>query len=99
MFTYDTVTEAVQELRKRGFTEDLNLTEHCLMCRNTELQPHQFEIKEVYRFEGDTDPGDEAVVYGIEAVNGLKGILVNGYGYQSEPVSDAIAKKLNISAH
>ncbi|HYK55265.1 MAG TPA: hypothetical protein VEV15_02230, partial [Flavisolibacter sp.] len=58
-----------------------------------------FEIKEVVRFEGNSDPGDEAIVYGIESNNGMKGVLVNGYGYSSEPIGEAIARKLSIDAH
>ena len=51
------------------------------------------------RFEGDSDPGDEAVVYGIESKSGIKGILVNGYGYSSDSMSDDIARKLTLHAH
>jgi hypothetical protein len=30
---------------------------------------------EVYRFEGDSDPGDEAVVYAIESTKAIKAFL------------------------
>ncbi|MBL0155025.1 MAG: hypothetical protein IPP93_16720 [Chitinophagaceae bacterium] len=49
-----------------------------------------------YRFEGNTDPSDEAIVYAIESQNGLKGILVNGCGISSEAMSAEIAEKLSI---
>lgn len=96
MHVYDTVSEAVKGLKSRGFTEDFNLKENCIICNHTEFKAEDFEITEVYRFEGNTDPGDEAVVYGIESHNGLKGVLVNAYGYQSETMSNEIAKKLSI---
>ncbi len=96
MHTYETVTEAVAGLKKRGFTEDFNLEENCLICNAQKFNADEFEISEVYRFEGNSDPGDEAVVYGIESVNGIKGVLVNSYGYQSEPISDEIARKLKL---
>ncbi len=96
MHQYDTVTSAINGLRERGFTEDFNLQENCLICNAQKFNPVEFAIKEVYRFEGDSDPGDEAVVYGIESNNGMKGVLVNGYGYQSETMSDRIAKKLRM---
>jgi hypothetical protein len=99
MYQYDSVAHAISELRSQGFTEDFNLLENCLLCNDKEYHPEDFHITEVVRFEGDSDPGDEAIVFGIESVNGLKGILVNGYGYSSEPVSDAIAKKLTMHAH
>ncbi len=82
MYTYDTVTEAVSGLKQRGYNIDFNIEENKLVCKTTplELRPDEFEITEVYRFEGDSDPADEAIVYGIQSKHGQKGILVNGFG-------------------
>ena len=99
MYAYDTVTEAVAGLRSRGFTEDFNLEENCLVCNAQRFSADQFEIEEVYRFEGDSDPGDEMVVYGIGSKSGVKGILVNAYGWQADRMGDAIAKKLKLHTH
>ncbi|MDQ6609822.1 MAG: hypothetical protein M3Y85_08380 [Bacteroidota bacterium] len=93
---YATVSEAINDLKKRGFTEDFNLEENCLVCNTKKFSPEEFEITEVYRFEGPSDPADEAIVYGIEGKDGTKGSLVNGYGYSSEPMAEAIVKKLKI---
>lgn len=99
MYQYDSPVHAIEELKKRGFTEDFNLRDNCIVCNDQKFNVDQFEIKEVYRFEGDSDPGDEAIVLGIESSNGIKGILVNGYGYSSEPMSDEIERKLKMHAH
>ena len=99
MRTYTTLTGTMNELRKEGYTEDFNLQENCIVCNAQKFNPDEFEITEVYRFEGNSDPADEAVVYGIESHNGMKGVLVNGYGYSSEPMGEAITKKLTIDAH
>ncbi|HWJ91287.1 MAG TPA: hypothetical protein VNR87_09260 [Flavisolibacter sp.] len=99
MYQYDSVAHAIDELRKKGFTEDFNLQENCIVCNAQQFNRDQFEIREVVRFEGDSDPGDEAIVYGIESHNGLKGVLVNGYGYSSEPMGEEIAQKLRMHAH
>ncbi|MFL5808621.1 MAG: hypothetical protein ACJ749_03815 [Flavisolibacter sp.] len=99
MYQYDSVAHAIEELRKKGFTEDFNLKENCIVCNAQQFNSDQFEIKEVVRFEGDSDPGDEAIVFGIESHNGLKGVLVNGYGYSSEPMGEEIAQKLSMHAH
>jgi hypothetical protein len=96
MYNYDTVTEAIKDLKARGFTMDLNLQENCIVCNEEKFNPDDFEIVEFYRFEGDTDPSDEAVVYAIESNSGMKGVLVNGYGISAEEMSDDIAKKLRI---
>lgn len=96
MYTYDTVTDAVKGLKERGFALDFNLRENCLVCQDRRFNPDDFEIVEVYRFEGATDPADEAVVYAIESKKGDKGILVNGYGPSSDPMTGEMAKKLAI---
>jgi len=97
MITYDTVSEAVNGLKKRGFETDFNLEENCIVCHSGKYDAKDFEIVEVYRFEGNTDPSDEAVVYAIESVNGVKGVLVNGYGISAESMGDELAKKLNMN--
>ena len=95
MISYDTVSEAVNGLKARGYTIDFNLEENCIVCNTDRFNTGDFEITEVYRFEGNTDPSDEAIVYAIESVTGLKGVLVNGYGISSDSVSAEMAKKLN----
>ena len=96
MFSYDTVSEAVNDLKKRGFDVDFNLSENCIVCHDDKFNADDFEITEVYRFEGNTDPSDEAVVYAIESKNGKKGVLVNGYGISADVMDAEMAKKLTI---
>jgi len=96
MYNYDTVTEAIKGLRERGYTKDFNLKENCIVCHEDKFNPEDFEITEVYRFEGESDPADEAVVYAIQSDNGAKGVLVNGYGISADALSAEMARKLNI---
>ena len=96
MYTYDTVSAAVNGLRQRGYTIDFNLEENCITCADDKFNPDEFEITEVHRFEGDSDPADEAVVYGIASKTGLKGVLVNGYGPSADAMSAEMARKLNM---
>ena len=96
MIAYDTVSEAVNGLKKRGFILDYNLGENCLVCHGDKFNVNDFEIVEVYRFEGNSDPADEAVVYAIESVKGEKGGLVNGYGISAESIGSEMAKKLSL---
>jgi uncharacterized membrane protein len=57
-----------------------------LTCMNRILQnPQKYEIKHIYRYEGNTDPGDEAVVYGIQSKSG-KRVFV---GFAANSISDA----------
>ncbi len=96
MYTYDTVSEAVNGLKGRGYSLDFNLEENCLICHGDRFNINEFEITEFHRFEGDTDPSDEAVVYAIESHNGQKGVLVSGYGISAEGMSAEMIKKLTI---
>jgi hypothetical protein len=95
MAAYDTVSQAVSGLKERGYTMDFNLASNCIECDGQKLNPNDFEITEFHRFEGNSDPGDEAVVYAIESRNGLKGVLVNAFGVYSESISDEMIKKLS----
>ncbi|WP_235048363.1 phosphoribosylpyrophosphate synthetase [Arcticibacter svalbardensis] len=82
-----TVSEVINQLRKDGYTIDFNL--------DSKINPDEFVVDKHYRFEGATDPDDEAVVYAISSLNhDLKGILVNGYGINSNPVADEMIKSL-----
>lgn len=98
MTYYTTVTEAINDLKSRGYTVDFNLGFNGLDSGNNSItaRSDKFEITEVYRFEGETDPDDEAVVYAIESHDGSKGILVNGYGVSADPRNDEMIKKLSI---
>src|SRR3984893_1135168 len=98
MYTYDTVTEAIKGLRQRGYSIDFNLEFDKISCPDlpVSLAPSEFEITEVYRFEGNSDPADEAVVYAIESKHGQKGVLVNGFGISADDASDEMVQKLKV---
>lgn len=95
--TPETVSQAIEALKKEGYTEDFNLRQDCLECRNGRFRVFhdEFHIDKFYRFEGDSDPGDESIVYAISSEkHGLKGVLVNAYGIYSEPLTDQMLEKL-----
>ena len=99
MKTYDTVTEALKDLKLRGFTTDFNIAFDKIMCSDNKicLNPNEFEIVETYRFEGDTDPGDENVVYAIKSKDGtLKGTMSSAFGMYAETVSNEMIQKLSM---
>jgi hypothetical protein len=94
MKVYDTVTAAMEDLRKRGYTADFNIIFDGIHTNDTKVHPEDFVITETYRFEGNSDPGDEAVVYAIETKSGTKGVLMYGYGVYSEDMSEDMIRKL-----
>lgn len=91
---YETVSKAIEVLRKQGFTTDFNLKEDAIICNDGKFGSNDFDVIDVYRYEGDSDPADEAAVYAIQSSNGLKGILVTGYGASADNISGEMMKKL-----
>jgi len=94
-FHYATVTEAIEALRKQGFTLDFNLKESQFIVGDQAYTANEFEIVDVYRYEGPSDPGDEATVYALANKSGLKGVLVSGYGASSDEASEETLKQLH----
>jgi hypothetical protein len=99
MTTYETVVQALQGLQARGYTLNLNIDFDKLHCLDNGLclNPAEFEVVEVYRFEGDTNPSDEDVVYAIASQDGqYKGVLTSAYGMYADTVSTEMLQKLTI---
>lgn len=95
--SFGTLSETINGLVKVGYTHNLNVDEDCLVCHqtNTSLSPDDFQIDKVYRFEGASDPDDEAVVYAISSAKfGIKGTLVNGYGVSFDDKPSQLVEKL-----
>ena len=85
--TYQTMTEALEDLKKRGFTanfELLNSTFRAMDSGKT-FQADDLTIVEHHRFEGASDPDDMSVVYAIEAADGTRGTLVDAFGVYANP--------------
>lgn len=97
MDTYETVVEALQGLKEKGYTLDFNIDFDNLHCtlNGLCLNPSQFEIVEVHRFEGETNPSDQDVVYAVQSKDGeYKGVLTSAYGLYADEVSAEMQKKL-----
>lgn len=99
MKVYDTLSQAISGLRDQGYTTDFNLEENCLVCNGKKLPIADFEIVEVHRFEGATNPDDSSVLYVIESKSGERGLLVSAYGVYADGVSAEMAQKLSIHRH
>ena len=100
MQSYVTLFETMDDLRKQGYVEDFNLLQNCLECRNGQFKvfADEFKVDNYYRFEGQSDPSDQAILYAISSDrHQLKGVLVNAYGIYSEPLTDEILEKLQIN--
>lgn len=94
-----TVSQVLDHLRSKGYTIDFNLAENCLVCHSNALKihPEDFQVDKHYRFEGLSDPADEAIVYAISSSrHQLKGTLVDGYGISSDKLTHEMVMALKV---
>lgn len=95
---YENVTNALDPLKADGYISNFNLRATHLedTALQLKLYPDDFEVKKIYRFEGESDTGDSSIVYAIESKSGnIKGVLVNAYGAYADIVSSEIIAKLH----
>lgn len=95
---YGTLSETMNGLKKEGYTTDFNIPEEYLVyCQaDRRLSPDDFKIDKVFRFEGETNPDDQSILYAISSPKfDIKGLLINGYGISSEEIPNTLIEKLN----
>jgi len=91
MYHYATVSKALEELKEKGFTVDFNNQEGRIIN-----SPDEFTIVHVYRYEGESDPGDEATVFGIQSSTGEKGVFVAGHSAFTDNSAAIVLNELSI---
>lgn len=97
MEQYDTLSQAMNSLKKRGYNLDFSTDGQKIISENENLEfkPEDIEIDEVHRFEGMTNPGDMSVLYAITSSDGHKGLLADAYGTYGNEISPELARKLS----
>jgi hypothetical protein len=99
MDSYVTLSGTLNQLREEGYVEDFNLHQNCLECPNKQLTifPDDFKVDKYFRFEGSSNPSDQAILYAISSDRyQVKGVMVNAYGIYSEPLTDELLQKLEM---
>lgn len=91
IYHYATISEALEQLNKKGFIHDFNLQNESIA-----QNPQCYEIEHVYRYEGDSNPDDEAIVYGITSNIGERGVYVAGFSANSESEAATVLAQLCI---
>lgn len=90
-YHYTTVSIALDQLNEMGFTYDFNIHEDEIV-----KNPSKYEIAHIYRYEGNSNPDDEAVVYGIICSSGKKGVYVAGFAANSINEAHEVLIQLSI---
>lgn len=66
----------------KGYDDDFKMSDKGLRSLKTEkyYRPDQINVVNYFRFEGQSDPNDNTIMYVIETSDGQKGTIVDAYG-------------------
>lgn len=82
-----TVLEIIKSLRNEGYINDFRISGKIIKSDTTgkTYRPGELIIEKTERYEGDSNPSDNAVIYVLTAKDGAKGILIDSYGAYADP--------------
>lgn len=80
-----TYSQVLNLLPAKGYGKELNIKRAGASFDDSSViyTPEQLKIIKVYRFEGESDPADMAVIYLLHS-DTEKGFLLNAYGTYSD---------------
>lgn len=96
--TYDTVSVATTELYKKGYVANFVLDGDRMQETETRKHytPQDMKVLEFYRFEGESDPADNSIVFAVECKDGTRGVVVASYGPTSSKKLDDFMKEVEV---
>lgn len=98
---YATITEALDDLARRGFGANFEYVQGALTAVDSgrRFRAEELTIVEHHRFEGASDPEDMAVVYAMESRDGTRGVLVDAFGVYANPDLGEFLRKVKVREH
>lgn len=91
----ETMAHAVRRLDEAGYTVQFHAEGEHLVGGDLRAPPGEFTVDETVRFEGETDPSDEAALFALtHAATGVKGTYAVAYGPEMDVVDAEMAKRL-----
>eukprot|EP01012_Entosiphon_sulcatum_P058038 TRINITY_DN81968_c0_g1_i1.p1 TRINITY_DN81968_c0_g1~~TRINITY_DN81968_c0_g1_i1.p1 ORF type:complete len:114 (+),score=19.80 TRINITY_DN81968_c0_g1_i1:51-392(+) len=92
----NTLSSLTETAFNKGYTDNFRMEEDGLYAPATDIHylPNEVKIDNFYRFEGASDPDDNAILYCIETHDGVKGTLIDAYGANSEELINNFIKEV-----
>lgn len=92
------LTSCLKRMVNEGYTEDFKVTESGLesFSKHYNYKPEEISVINFFRFEGESDPDDNAILYVIETNDGTKGTLVDSYGIYNDPKVATFMKDISV---
>lgn len=94
----ESLADAINRLSAAGYTEDFRAEGDGLRARPASCvhAPESLIVDEIVRFEGPTDPADEAIVFALRcSEHGTKGTYVVPYGAGIDPLDAEMVRRLS----
>lgn len=90
------LSSCLNKMVSDGYSADFKATSEGLYSINTHrtYYPQEVRVVNFFRFEGPSDPEDNAIMYVIETNDGEKGTLVDAYGAYSDPQIEKFMKQV-----
>ncbi|MEJ8804495.1 hypothetical protein [Pontibacter sp. H249] len=92
------MVKVLERLRQEGYTEDYTITDDGRMSTingKDNFGPEEVNIVNFYRFEGESNPDDMAILYVIETNSGHKGTISDAYGTYSDETVENFMKQVH----
>ena len=93
----ETLSDAIRRLSDRGFSHDLRAEHGRLrdLATGEFHDPELLEIDELVRFEGESDPDEQAVLFALRSARGTPlGTYSTVFGAAMPPEDGAVVRKL-----
>jgi hypothetical protein len=85
----DPLSLVLKKLKLKGQGGEAVVNAHGKLTLNGNIyQQDEVIILRTYRFEGESDPGDAAIIYVVKANDGSTGYCMDGYGIYSSHTND-----------
>lgn len=77
MKNYESLSCALNDLKKKGYDADFTTETDCLYCSDLDirLNPDEFHVDEIIHVDGGTNPNDNSLIYAISSATGVKGTI------------------------
>jgi hypothetical protein len=95
----ETMQEAMQRFERRGFRQGFRAAPKGRLTVDGDVlyEPEELVVEEVARFEGTSDPADEAVLFALRTADGkVRGTFVATYGPQAGPEAIEAVRRLDL---
>lgn len=91
------LTDTIRELQKKGYTYSFVPQFDHFTCSDEryQIRPQDFYIDEIYRFENESDPDDQSILYALDCQKlGIKGLYVESYGLYHDELSAQMLERI-----